>query len=187
MKHSVGQSQHWENNRQITRGGGKRERGERKAERRGDGGRNVSYSWMFHEWHTEDKSDWQQLCWCCTHSYPLVSLPLPVPPSLYHLHSSCLSPVCSGTLFLTRLTAVSRRCTKQSWAEVGFPSLAQLFSWKHQCTKDLSMPKDKLCWSGLVRLCRKALQYLWSPQIHSILTVCLIYKYIFPQSAKAYL
>ena len=84
MKHSVGQSQHRENNREITRGGGKRERGERREERRGDGERNVSYSWMFHEWHTEDKSDWQQLCRRCTHSSPLGSLPLPVPPTLYH-------------------------------------------------------------------------------------------------------
>lgn len=37
--------------------------------------------------------------WCCrrTHSSPLGSLPLPVPPTLYHSYRSCLSPVCSGT------------------------------------------------------------------------------------------
>ena len=39
MKHSAGQPQHWENNRQITRGGGKRERGERREDGRGDGGK----------------------------------------------------------------------------------------------------------------------------------------------------
>lgn len=37
MKHSAGQPQRWENNRQITRGGGKGERGENKEDRRGDG------------------------------------------------------------------------------------------------------------------------------------------------------
>lgn len=135
------------------------ERREKGGEERWRGGRNVSYSWMFHEWHTEDKSDWQRLCSRCTHSSPLGSLPLPVPPTLYHFYLSCLSPVCSGTLFLRLVTAVSRRCTKQSWTEVGFPfaglvthpSEVLLLGWKEQCTKELSMPKDKQRWSDLVR------------------------------------
>lgn len=101
-----------------------RERREKGEEERWREGRNVSYSWMFHEWHTEDKSDWQRFCRRCTHSSPLSSLPLPVPPTLYHFYHSCLSPVCSGTLFLRLITDVSHHCTKQSWTEVGFPSLA---------------------------------------------------------------
>lgn len=97
MKHSVSRFLHWENNRQITRGGGKRERGERKEEKRGDGQRNASYSWMFHEWHTEDKPGWQRPCRRCALTSPLGSLPEPVPPTLYHFQHSRRSPVCSGS------------------------------------------------------------------------------------------
>lgn len=64
-----------------------REEGEKCEERRrGEvtGRERWATAECFMRGHTEDKSNWQQLCYHCTHFSPLGSLPLPVRPTLYH-------------------------------------------------------------------------------------------------------
>ena len=153
MKHSAGQPQRWENNRQITRGGGNRERGERKEDRRGDGGRgggggNVSSSWMFHEWHTEDKSDWQRVRRRCTHSSPLRFSSSASPShslSLLRLPSfTCLSGQPVSQTRRGCFTPLHKTKPEQRWALLRWPSYSSIRSCGNWAGKD-NTPRNYLC------------------------------------------
>lgn len=107
-------------------------------ERRGDGGEETWATAECFMSGTQKISQTDNGCCYCTHSAPLrfpLSLSRSLSDSLYQCYRSCLSPVCSGSLFLTRFTTVSRRCTKQSWAEVGSLSLAQLLICRKEVTR----------------------------------------------------
>lgn len=108
-----------------------REASERREERPGEVMRRGNASccgWMFHEWRTDDKSEWQANAAvdCARTASPLRALfrrCFP-PPGLKNstVPAFHLSARTSGTF----LRAASHRCAKQSRTEVGFSPLAHL-------------------------------------------------------------
>lgn len=134
MKHSAGQPQCWKNNRQLTRGGGRSKQGEWREERPSEvtQGGNVSYGWMFHEWHTEAKSDWQQLV------PPSHSLfPIRFSSSANPSHSLSLLPLLSFTCLLRHprfsdsyrlFHAAAQNKAEQRWAWLHWPSYSSIRS-----------------------------------------------------------